>query len=159
MAEAEAYASQPRDAAAGIYTETLARLYLKQGFGERALAIYRRLAQEQPDNHQLHERLRTLEQELACGGGGSDPAVQCAAPDGAGRESHADDTPSRAPDCRAAWTVVALSATSAFAARALRERLEMKRGNGSYSRDAWSESQSPWHTRTTGLWPDLAGRD
>jgi len=75
MAEAEAYASQPRDAAAGIYTETLARLYLKQGFGERALAIYRRLAQEQPGNHQLHERLRTLEQELACGGGGSDPAV------------------------------------------------------------------------------------
>jgi hypothetical protein len=87
MAEAEAYASQPRDAAAGIYTETLARLYLKQGFGERALAIYRRLAQEQPDNHQLHERLRTLEQELACGGGGSDPAVQGAAPDGAGQRA------------------------------------------------------------------------
>jgi len=84
MAEAEAYASQPRDAVAGIYTETLARLYLKQGFGERALAIYRRLAQEQPGNHQLYERLRTLEQELACGGGGSDSAVQCAVPDGAG---------------------------------------------------------------------------
>ena len=84
MAEAEAYASQPRDAAAGIYTETLARLYLKQGFGEHALAIYRRLAQEQPDNHQLHERLRTLEQELACGEGGSDPVGQCADPDGAG---------------------------------------------------------------------------
>jgi hypothetical protein len=87
MAEAEAYASQPRDATAGIYTETLARLYLKQGFGERALAIYRRVAQEQPGNPQLHERLRTLEQELACGGGGSDPAVQCAAPDGAGERA------------------------------------------------------------------------
>jgi hypothetical protein len=87
MAEAEAYASQPRDAAAGIYTETLARLYLKQGFGEHALAIYRRLAQEQPDNHQLHERLRTLEQELACGEGGSDPAGQCAAPDRAGERA------------------------------------------------------------------------
>ena len=84
MAEAEAYASQPHDAAAGIYTETLARLYLKQGFGERALAIYRRLAQEQPGNHQLHERLHTIEQELAYGGGGSDPVVQCAAPDEAG---------------------------------------------------------------------------
>src|SRR5262244_1192373 len=83
MAEAEAYASQSHDAAAGIYTETLARLYLKQGFGGRALAIYRRLAQEQPGNHQLHERLRTLEQELACEWGGSDPAVQCAVPDGA----------------------------------------------------------------------------
>src|SRR5437867_3267517 len=83
MAEVEAYASQSHDAAAGIYTETLARLYLKQGFGERALAIYRRLAQEQPGNHQLYERVRTLEQELA-GGGGSDSAVQCAVPDGAG---------------------------------------------------------------------------
>src|SRR5215470_5569974 len=83
MAEADAYASQPHDAAAGIYTETLARLYLKQGFGERALAIYRRLAQEQPGNHQLHERLHTLEQELACAGGAPAPAVPCAAHDGA----------------------------------------------------------------------------
>jgi len=87
MAEADAYASQPRDAAAGIYTETLARLYLKQGFGERALAIYRRLAQEQPGNHQLHERLRTLEQELACGGGGSAPAGYSTVPDGAGERA------------------------------------------------------------------------
>ena len=70
MAEMEAYASQPRDAEAGIYTETLARLYLKQGFIERALAIYHRLAQEQPDNAQLHEQLHTLEQELARGGPG-----------------------------------------------------------------------------------------
>jgi hypothetical protein len=76
MAEAEAAAPQPRDAAAGIYTETLARLYLKQGFVERALAIYRRLAQEQPDNAQLHERLHTLEQELARGGPGPEPVVQ-----------------------------------------------------------------------------------
>jgi hypothetical protein len=84
MAEAEAYASQPHDAAAGIYTETLARLYLKQGFGERALAIYRRLGQEQPGNQQLHERLCGLEQELAGRGDGLDPAVQCVAPEGAG---------------------------------------------------------------------------
>ena len=84
MAEAEAYASQPHDAAAGIYTETLARLYLKQGFGARALAIYRHLAQEQPGNQQLHERLRTLEQELAGAGGEPEPAVPCAAPEGTG---------------------------------------------------------------------------
>ena len=83
MAETEGAASQSHDAVAGIYTETLARLYLKQGFGERALAIYRRLAQEQPGNHQLHERLRTIEQELAYGGSGLDPMVQCATPDGA----------------------------------------------------------------------------
>ena len=76
MAEADAYASQPCDAAAGIYTETLARLYLKQGFGERALAIYRRLAQEQPGNRHLHERLHTLEQELACGESRPDSAGQ-----------------------------------------------------------------------------------
>ena len=49
LAEVEACASQPCDAEAGIYTETLARLYLKQGFVERALAIYRRLVQEQPE--------------------------------------------------------------------------------------------------------------
>jgi len=83
MAEAEVSASQPHDAEAGIYTETLARLYLKQGFIERALVIYRRLAQEQPGNHQLHERLHTIEQELAWGGGPV-PVVQCAAPDGVG---------------------------------------------------------------------------
>jgi len=87
MAEAEAYASQPHDAAAGIYTETLARLYLKQGFGERALAIYRHLAQEQPGNHQLHERLRTLERELAGGGGEPDSAAQWAAPSGTGERA------------------------------------------------------------------------
>lgn len=79
MAEVEAYASQPRDAEAGIYTETLARLYLKQGFVERALAIYQRLAQEQPDNAQLHARLRTLEQELAQGEPGPEPGVSDAA--------------------------------------------------------------------------------
>jgi hypothetical protein len=87
MAEAEAYASQPHDAVAGIYTETLARLYLKQGFGERALAIYRRLAQEQPGNHQLQERLRTIEQELACGRDEPEPGAQRAAPEGAGERA------------------------------------------------------------------------
>src|SRR5262252_2706123 len=87
MAESEPYASQPHDATAGIYTETLARLYLKQGFIERALAIYRRLAQEQPGNHQLHERLHAIEQELAYAGGESDPAVRRAAPDGAGERA------------------------------------------------------------------------
>jgi len=81
MVEAEGDASQLRDAEDGIYTETLARLYLKQGFAERALAIYRRLAQEQPGNHQLHERLSTLEQELALGALGQDAAVQRAVPE------------------------------------------------------------------------------
>ena len=83
MAEVEAYASQPRDAEAGIYTETLARLYLKQGFVERALAIYHRLAQEQPENAQLHEHLHTLEQELARGGSGLESVTPRDVPDAA----------------------------------------------------------------------------
>ena len=81
MVEAEGDASQLRDSEDGIYTETLARLYLKQGFAERALAIYRRLAQEQPGNHQLHARLSALEQELALGALGQDAAVQRAVPE------------------------------------------------------------------------------
>ena len=83
VAEVEACASQPCDAEAGIYTETLARLYLKQGFVERALAIYRRLAQEQPDNAPLHERLHTLEQECAQGGSGLESVVQRSVSDAA----------------------------------------------------------------------------
>ena len=87
MAEAEGEASQLRDAEAGIYTETLARLYLKQGFVERALAIYRRLVQEQPGNHQLQARLCTLEQELALGALGQDAVMQRAVPEGAGERA------------------------------------------------------------------------
>jgi hypothetical protein len=83
MVEAEGDASQLRDAEDGIYTETLARLYLKQGFVERALAIYHRLAQEQPENHQLHERLYTLEQELVLGALGQDTVVRPAVPEAA----------------------------------------------------------------------------
>jgi len=67
MATTEDHASALPDAAAGIYTETLARLYLKQGFVERALAIYRRLAQEQPQNDAFQERIRSLEHDLTFG--------------------------------------------------------------------------------------------
>ena len=84
MTGSEVETPQPHDLEAGIYTETLARLYLKQGFVERALAIYRRLAQEQPGDHQLHERWRTLEQQLALGALGQDPAVPHTAPGVAG---------------------------------------------------------------------------
>jgi len=48
----------------GIYTETLARLYLQQGFVEQALAIYRHLAQEQPENPQWQDTVMALEQQL-----------------------------------------------------------------------------------------------
>ncbi len=72
---------QSRVAEAGIYTETLARLYLQQGFVARALAIYRRLAQEQPENQPLHERLYTLEQQYAHGALGHDVVAPCTVPD------------------------------------------------------------------------------
>ena len=81
MAGSEVEAPQSDDSEAGICTETLARLYLQQGFVARALAIYRRLAQEQPENHQLHERLRILERQLALGALGQDAVVQRTIPD------------------------------------------------------------------------------
>jgi hypothetical protein len=84
MAGSEIEAPQPREHEVGIYTETLARLYLKQGFVEHALAIYRRLAQEQPDNQQLHACLHTIEQQLACGAQGPDVAAPLTAPHAAG---------------------------------------------------------------------------
>ena len=81
MAGGEVETSQAPDAEAGIYTETLARLYLQQGFVERALAIYRRLAQEQPENPQFHERLHTLERQLTLGTLGPDTVVPHTTPD------------------------------------------------------------------------------
>jgi hypothetical protein len=88
MARSEVEALQARDAEVGICTETLARLYLQQGFVERALAIYHRLAQEQPDNQTLMERLRTLQQQLALGALGQDAVVQDTIPELAVETTH-----------------------------------------------------------------------
>ena len=88
MARNEVEALQARDAEVGICTETLARMYLQQGFVERALAIYHRLAQEQPDNYPLHEHLRTLQQQLALGAPGQDAVVQRTIPDLAAETTH-----------------------------------------------------------------------
>ena len=81
MAGREVEVPQAGDAEGGICTETLARLYLQQGFVARALTLYRRLAQEHPDNHQLYERLRTLERQLALGALGQDAVAQRTLPD------------------------------------------------------------------------------
>jgi hypothetical protein len=48
-----------------MYTETLARLYLRQGFTREALQIYRRLAQEQPKEQRWQDQIRALTQQLA----------------------------------------------------------------------------------------------
>jgi hypothetical protein len=75
------------DSAAGIYTETLARLYLQQGFVEEALAIYRHLVQEQPANQALQARLRTLEQQVALAAAAPDVAATLPTPDATGPQA------------------------------------------------------------------------
>jgi hypothetical protein len=52
-------AAQP---ATPFVTETLAELYLKQGFRDEALAIYRQLAERNPGDESLRHRLQSIEQ-------------------------------------------------------------------------------------------------
>jgi hypothetical protein len=52
-------------AAGGIYTETLARLYAKQGLYDQALRIYRHLLQTQPDNLDWQRTIAALERQHA----------------------------------------------------------------------------------------------
>jgi hypothetical protein len=51
--------------AVGIYTETLARLYAKQGLYDQALRIYRHLLQTQPANLEWQRAIATLERQCA----------------------------------------------------------------------------------------------
>jgi len=60
-----------RDAAAetsvpvGMFTETLARLYMRQGHVDQALRIYRHLAAQEPSDVALKEQIHALEHQLA----------------------------------------------------------------------------------------------
>jgi len=56
---------RPQSLSTGIYTDTLARLYMQQGFFDQALEIYQHLAQTQPRNRQWRERIAALEQQRA----------------------------------------------------------------------------------------------
>ena len=47
----------------GVYTETLARLYWRQGYLDKALLIYHHLAAEQPDNPHFQEQIHALEEQ------------------------------------------------------------------------------------------------
>lgn len=48
----------------GMYTETLARLYMRQGHVDKALRIYRHLAAQQPSDTDLQDQIHTLEHQL-----------------------------------------------------------------------------------------------
>lgn len=83
--EAERLDAGPGEAAAaGLYTETLARLYWHQGYGAKALAIYRHLLGLQPDNAELRAKVATLERQLAAGETGGDEPQQTALAAGSG---------------------------------------------------------------------------
>jgi hypothetical protein len=47
----------------GVYTETLARLYWRQGYLDEALRIYRHLADEHPDDPHFQDQIRALNQQ------------------------------------------------------------------------------------------------
>jgi hypothetical protein len=53
--------SVPAEPAAPFVTETMAELYLQQGFTAEALEVYRQLSAASPDDDSLKERVRRLE--------------------------------------------------------------------------------------------------
>ena len=57
--------TRAKPAASGMLTETLARLYWRQGLHATALDMYRRLAQAQPANQRLREQIARLEHYMA----------------------------------------------------------------------------------------------
>ena len=48
-----------------VPTETLAKLYIQQGFLEKGISIYRELCRRDPDNAELKKTLEDLEKEFA----------------------------------------------------------------------------------------------
>jgi tetratricopeptide (TPR) repeat protein len=71
-----------------IHTRTLAELYAKQGFVDRAVDVLRQLSKERPHDQDLASRLAELEAQLAGGGGGAS-----APPEGSGRAPAVGDEP------------------------------------------------------------------
>jgi pentatricopeptide repeat protein len=52
----------------GITTNTIAELYIKQGYFEKAVDIYRAILELEPDNEAASERLRELEARIEAAG-------------------------------------------------------------------------------------------
>lgn len=63
-----------------VYTRTMAELYVRQGLEERAVEVYRRLAEQRPDDEELRSRLEELESRRGGGAGGSEEARPSAPP-------------------------------------------------------------------------------
>lgn len=57
-----------------IATTTLAEIYVQQGLYDRALAIYRRVAERSPEDERVAERLAEIEREIEQVRAGREPA-------------------------------------------------------------------------------------
>jgi hypothetical protein len=78
-------AGEPTQASARppeLASPTLAELYFDQGFPDKAVEVYRRLLEREPDNERLRSRMREIEARTAA------PAVAAAAwPQGSRQEA------------------------------------------------------------------------
>jgi len=74
---AQAPAPAPDSASGELTSATLAELYFKQGFPEKAIEVYRQLVAREPDNDRLRRRIAELEASLAPA-----PVAAVAAPTG-----------------------------------------------------------------------------
>ncbi|HEX6964562.1 MAG TPA: tetratricopeptide repeat protein [Gemmatimonadaceae bacterium] len=77
-ADAESIEGESADSATGdaFVTETMAELYVRQGFIEKALDIYRQLARQSPDEPRFQSAVEELEQVLAAGAGQAMAAME-----------------------------------------------------------------------------------
>ena len=64
-ADDESHEADSVEPAGPFITETVAELYLQQGFTGEALLVYRQLARSKPNDQRILDRIATLEQRLA----------------------------------------------------------------------------------------------
>jgi hypothetical protein len=77
------------DSSEPVFTRTLAELYVKQGFTDRALDVYRHLLEREPDAEDLRDRIARIE---------SGEAAALAAERNAARNADTDDPRVAKPD-------------------------------------------------------------
>jgi hypothetical protein len=88
-AAAQAQPAASADATAretGFVTETMAELYVRQGFYDRALDVYRQLVAQNPTDRGLRERMARIERELRSAASAGFGAGSAAATRGSGRD-------------------------------------------------------------------------